>query len=76
MKEEEDKRLAEERGEKEDFRPISEKALDLVQGNCSELFTDQFGSPYAAIKIGEHIEILPLKSPRFKNWLCKIYYDT
>lgn len=42
-------------------------ALWLVEENCSELFLDQFGLPYAEIDIGEHLEILSLKSSRFRN---------
>ena len=49
-------------------------ALGLVEEQCSELFLDQFGSPYAAVRIGEHTETLPLKSSRFKNWLCRTFY--
>ena len=32
--------------------------------------------PYSAVKIGEHIETLPLKSSRFRNWLYRIYYTS
>ncbi|MFL6412211.1 MAG: hypothetical protein ACJ71K_13350, partial [Nitrososphaeraceae archaeon] len=51
-------------------------ALRLADEYCSALFMDQFGTPYAAVRIGEHIETLPLKSSRFKNWLCHIYYNS
>src|SRR5262249_44457906 len=30
---------------------------------------------YAAIKVGEHIEVVPIKTSKFKNWLSKLYYD-
>jgi hypothetical protein len=49
-------------------------ALGLAEEQCSELFLDQFGTPYAAVKIDEHIETLRLKDSRFKNWLCRAYY--
>jgi hypothetical protein len=51
-------------------------ALRLADEYCSALFMDQFGTPYAAVRIGEHIETLSLKSSRFKNWLCHIYYNS
>ena len=51
-------------------------ALGLAEERCSELFLDQFGIPYAAVKIGEHIETLSLKSSRFKSWLCRTYYTS
>jgi hypothetical protein len=57
-------------------KTAAQKALELVGQQCSALFLDQFGSPYAAAKIGEHVETLPLKSSRFKNWLCKIFYES
>jgi hypothetical protein len=50
-------------------------ALGLAGEQCSSLFLDQFGTPYAAIEVDEHIETLPLKSSRFRNWLCKIFYS-
>jgi hypothetical protein len=49
-------------------------ALGLAEEQCSELFLDQFGTPYAAVKIDEHIETLRLKDSRFKSWLCRAYY--
>jgi hypothetical protein len=54
----------------------AQRALDLVEDQCSELFLDQFGTPYAAIQIGDHIQTLPLKSSRFRNWLCRVYYNS
>jgi hypothetical protein len=46
----------------------------LAEDQCQQLFLDQFGLPYAAIKIHDHVEILSLKSSRFKNWLCRAFY--
>jgi hypothetical protein len=37
---------------------------------------DQFSTPYAAIEVGDHVETIPLKSSRFRNWLCKIFYNS
>ena len=54
----------------------AQKALEIVAEKCSDLFLDQFGSHYAAVRIGEHIETLQLKSSRFKNWVCKRYYES
>jgi hypothetical protein len=39
------------------------------------LFIDNLGQPHAAVKIDRHLEVLPIKSSRFKNWLCKVFYD-
>ena len=49
-------------------------ALDLAEEHCSELFVDQFGTQYGALKIGEHVETLRLKDSRFKSWLFRTYY--
>ena len=46
----------------------------LVRQNCVALFVDQFNKPYAAIKIRDHVENLPLDSYRFKNWLFALIY--
>ena len=32
--------------------------------------------PYAAVEISDHLETLPLKWSRFRNWLCRIYYNS
>ena len=55
-------------------KSVAQIALDLAEEHCSELFVDQFGTPYAALKIGEHVETLRLKDSRFKNWLFRTYY--
>jgi hypothetical protein len=62
--------------QKEESENAAQKLLRLTQDQCEELFLDQFGAPYAAVRIGEHIETLPLKDSRFRNWLCRIYYTS
>jgi hypothetical protein len=54
----------------------AKKALTIVGEYCPELFLDQFGSHYAAVRIGEHLETLQVRSSRFRNWLCKKYYES
>ena len=54
----------------------AEIALRLAEEQCPDLFLDQFGTPYGAIKINDHRETLPLKSSRFRNWLYRIYYSS
>lgn len=53
----------------------AQKALRLAEDHCDELFHDQFNAPYAAVQVGSHTEVLPLKSSRFRNWLCRLYYE-
>jgi hypothetical protein len=65
----------EKKKKKEEEKEEKEDILDLVKKNCLEFFIDQHGSPYAAIKVNDHIEAMYLHGRRFKNWLCKRYYD-
>ena len=53
----------------------SRRLLILAIGLCQELFVDQYGEPYAAVKIKEHIETLNLNHTRFRNWICKANYE-
>jgi hypothetical protein len=53
----------------------AQKVLEIAKQNCQELFLDQYGEPYAAVGVNGHLEVLPLNSKRFRNWLCKICYD-
>jgi hypothetical protein len=46
-------------------------ALEVIRSKCSELFVDQIGEPYAAIKVRDHIETIPIRSNRFKDWIVK-----
>jgi hypothetical protein len=67
---------AEQKKKEKESESAAQKLLKLTQDQCEELFLDQFGTPYAAVKIGEHIETLALKDSRFRNWLCRIYYTS
>jgi hypothetical protein len=50
-------------------------AMKLAKQYCQDFFIDNLGQPHAAVKIDKHLEVLPIKGSRFKNWLCKVYYD-
>ena len=43
--------------------------------NILELFVDQIGDAYAAVKIKDYIEAIPINSNRFKDWIIKTCYD-
>jgi hypothetical protein len=52
--------------------------LNIVELEIVELFKDQFNNPFAAIRINEHIETIPIpasNSGKFKMWICKTYYE-
>jgi hypothetical protein len=55
--------------------PAAVVTMRLVKKYCQDFFIDNLGQPYAAVKIDKHLEVLPIKSSRFKNWLCKVFYD-
>jgi hypothetical protein len=65
--------------ESEDEGPketVAQIALRLAGEQCHSIFMDQFGMPYAAIQVGDHIETVAMKSSRFRNWLCRIFYKS
>lgn len=49
--------------------------IALAEEYCEELFIDNLSQPFAAVKINGHIEVIPLKSKKFRHWLSKLYYD-
>lgn len=49
-------------------------ALALVNEKVVDLFLDETKIPYAAVKIDEHVETIPIESNRFEDWVCSIYY--
>ena len=59
--------------ERNQGRPSQADALVDI-GSKAELFHDPSGAGFARILIGEHQEIWPLSSKRFKNWLRREHY--
>jgi Bifunctional DNA primase/polymerase, N-terminal len=52
-------------------------ALELAIAHSKELFVNEFGRPFAAMKMSDgHVEVHPMDESRFKNWLSNIYYNT
>jgi hypothetical protein len=58
-----------------DEKDEKEDTLQLVNKNCLQLFLDQYGSPYAAVRFGDHIEAISINGKRFRHWVCKAKYD-
>ena len=53
----------------------AKKALQLAMTKAEELFLNEFGRAFAAIKmIDGHIEIHPMDENKFKNWISGLYY--
>jgi hypothetical protein len=48
--------------EKKDKNEKDEKedTLQLVNKNCLQFFLDQYGSPYAAVKLSDHVETMAI----------------
>lgn len=53
---------------------IKERALDLLIANCTELFADQYGKPYAVTKVNDHHETISIASSNFKHWIASLHY--
>lgn len=55
--------------------PQAERLLALVtQKNCL-LFSDEFHTPYARIRVESHWEVWPIRSDTFGLWLRKLFWD-
>ena len=50
-------------------------ALQLTIAHSQELFLNEFGRAFAAMKVNRHIEIHPMDEQRFRNWISGIYYQ-
>ena len=49
--------------------------IDMLKNNIIELFVDQIGEAYAAIRINDHIDSIPINSAKFRDWIIKVHYD-
>jgi hypothetical protein len=51
-------------------------ALELAIAHSKELFVNEFGRPFTAMKMQDgHVEVHPMDEQRFKNWISGIYYQ-
>jgi hypothetical protein len=50
------------------------RALDLAEANSQEVFLDEFGQGFAAMKVEDHVEVHPMDESRFKNWISGLFY--
>ncbi|MGA7900926.1 MAG: hypothetical protein WCA39_18935 [Nitrososphaeraceae archaeon] len=49
--------------------------IDILKNNIIELFVDQIGEAYAAIRINDHIESISVNSIKFREWIIKAHYN-
>ncbi len=52
----------------------AELVLDIIKKHHGKLFVDEYQNPHIAISVSGHLETLPLRSRRFRNWLANIFY--
>ena len=58
------------------IRATSELVLRAIKEHYKKLFVDEYQNPHIAISVSGHIETLPIRSKRFRNWLANIFYKT
>lgn len=50
--------------------------IDIALEQISELFVDEYDEPYAALLVNDHLEIIHLRSRRFRSWLANRFFMT
>jgi hypothetical protein len=50
--------------------------LNVAFKKINKLFVDEYQEPHAAIWVNEHLETIPIRSRRFRNWLASIVYKS
>jgi Bifunctional DNA primase/polymerase, N-terminal len=63
----------EEKDEKEK-QTKAQVALETANNSIKKLFVDEYQTPHAAILVKDHLETLPIKSSRFRNYLASEVY--
>jgi len=58
----------------EEKRTKAQVALETAAQSIKKLFVDQYQIPHAAILVREHLEVLPLDTKRFRNYLAGEIY--
>jgi len=48
--------------------------LSIASNKISKLFVDEYQEPHAAISVNEHLETIPIRSRRFRNYLASVVY--
>ena len=66
--------LVEEKKDKKPHKTQAEQLLEIFQEVAWQCFRDDLKEPYVAIAVGEHTEILPIRSEDFETYLSGLYY--
>lgn len=62
------------KAKKPENQSIADELIELVEGNSTELFHDEFKEPMAVLRINGHCETWSCKSRQFKRWLANLYW--
>lgn len=49
--------------------------LEIAKEHCSDFFVDEYQMPYASVSVDDHLEIISLRSRRFRSWLSNNFYQ-
>ena len=60
----------------EHHRTKTIEAMQLVEDLLKELFLDQYGTPYAALEVGDHVEVLSVRKRRLRNYLRYLFFNS
>jgi hypothetical protein len=53
---------------------VGTQAIEIIKEKVVELFLDEVKTPYAAIRINDHIETMPIDDGRFEDLVGALYY--
>lgn len=54
---------------------MADLVLEIAIENIKKLFVDEYQEPHAAISVNGHIETIPIRSRRFRNYLASVVYN-
>jgi len=61
--------------EKETPNTQATELINLAQENVNSFFVDEVNTPFCALKIGKHLETVPLNSKQCKNFLAGLLWE-
>lgn len=57
-------------------KPQAERLIDAAIASGVHLFHGPTGDTYASVPVGSHIETLAIRSPGFRSWLLRLFYES
>jgi hypothetical protein len=62
-------------GTRDKLPSASELAIRLVDKRAVLQFKDEYGTPHIKVRVGDHIETMPVGSSKFELYVSKLFYD-